>query len=180
MRATKIFALVAMIIWIMLFSAGLLIDSSPYRQNIMRNGDFSTSNFIASILLYTPSNIALLSLLSGFLGGCSSSLMEPGINSDALRKARESGQEDLAKNLERRGNYLTESPFVSMIRGLLVYLGLISGILLFIADPFKSPTAEQFIRMAGLTSAIAFLMGYDPTRFEEMLAKFSQWKPPSA
>jgi hypothetical protein len=32
---------------------------------------------------------------------------------------------------------------------------------------------DQFIRLAGLFSVVAFMMGYDPTRFEELLEKLS-------
>ncbi len=169
-------AVIALLLWIVLFSAGLLMDSSPYRTRIV-NGPFTMRDFTAAILLYTPSNVALLSVVSGFLGGCASKLAGPGDVVAKLELAQSKGDQRAARDLERRMMYLSESPATSMLRGFLVYIGVISGILLLISDPFKDPTAEQFIRTAGLVSAIAFVMGYDPTRFEEMIAKFLQWKP---
>ena len=169
-------AVVALLVWIALFSAGLLLDSTPYRTRIAE-GPFSPIDFTAAMLLYTPSNVALLSIAAGFLGGCASRLAGLQDLADRIRAAREAGEDDLVRSLGRRLHYLTESPATSMLRGFLVYLGAISGILLLIADPFKNPTAEQFIRTAGLISGLAFVMGYDPTRFEEMIAKFLQWKP---
>jgi hypothetical protein len=169
-------AVVALLIWIALFSAGLLMDSTPYRTRLA-DSPFSPLDFGAAMLLYTPSNVALLSIAAGFLGGCASRLAGPHDLADRLQSARAAGENDVVRALERRLHYLTESPATSMLRGFLVYLGAISGILLLIADPFKNPTAEQFIRTAGLISGLAFVMGYDPTRFESMIAKFLQWKP---
>lgn len=169
-------AVLALLLWIVLFSAGLLIDSGPYRARILQ-GHFSPLDFSAAILFYTPSNVALLSVVSGFLGGCASKLSELGDLADKVEQARRKDDQPAVRNLERRMKYLTESPATSMLRGFLVYIGVISGILLLISDPFKNPSAEQFIRTAGLISAIAFVMGYDPTRFEEMITKFLQWKP---
>ena len=34
-------------------------------------------------------------------------------------------------------------------------------------------SADQFIRLAGLFSVIAFVMGYDPTRFEDLIDTLS-------
>ena len=168
-------AVVALLVWIALFSAGLLMDSGPYRTRIAE-GHFAPLDFVAAMLLYTPSNVALLSIAAGFLGGCASRLAGLRELADKLRSAQEAGDDAQALSLGRRLNYLTESPATSMLRGFLVYLGAISGIMLLIAVPFKNPTSEQFIRTAGLISGLAFVMGYDPTRFEELISKFLHLK----
>lgn len=48
------------IVWIILFSLGMLIDSSIYRKTLTAN--FSLS-FIMTVLTFTPTNIALLCLV---------------------------------------------------------------------------------------------------------------------
>jgi len=64
-----------------------------------------------------------------------------------------------------------------MLRGFITYIAAIAGILLVIGDPFANPTALQYIRTAGIISLITFVMGYDPTRFEELITKLTRWKP---
>jgi hypothetical protein len=34
--------------------------------------------------------------------------------------------------------------------------------------PFASPTPDQYVRLAGLLSFVAFVMGCDPTRFQDL------------
>jgi hypothetical protein len=163
--------------WLILFSAGLVVSSQPYRAQLETS--FSLENFIVATLVYTPSNIALLSLLAGFIGGCMSKLIGENEIKDRMAEALQANNENLIRNLERRKSYLIESPMLSMFRGFLTYVGVISGILLLISSPFEITTSGQYVRIAGLVSGLAFLMGYDPTRFEELISKFSQWKPSS-
>jgi hypothetical protein len=94
-----------------------------------------------------------------------------------IDEAARVNNEILIINLERRKSYLNEAPLLSMFRGFLTYLAVISGILLVISNPFQVTSSEQYIRIAGLISGLAFFMGYDPTKFEELISKFSQWKP---
>lgn len=164
----------SMLTWIILFSAGLVVSSQPYLNQLKVN--FSMGSFIIATLVYTPSNIALLSVLSGFIGGCISRLIGVNDIENKILVAREANNDALIKNLERRKTFLLEHPIMSMFRGFLTYIGVISGILLLIASPFEITSSEQYIRLAGLISGIAFIMGYDPTKFEELISKFSQWK----
>lgn len=92
---------------------------------------------------------------------------------EQVLRAEADGKPLEARRLLLRVAYLSESPFSSMLRGFLVYLAIISGILLAISDPFEKTSADQFIRLAGLFSVIAFVMGYDPTRFEDLIETLS-------
>jgi hypothetical protein len=163
---------VSMLIWIGLFSAGLVIDSKPYRDALI-NKNVTVHNFLLAALLYTPTNVALLSMLAGLIGGCSSLLYDHGDLQEQIKNAEADGNHHMARRLALRLSYLSESPFSSLLRGFLVYLAIISGILLAISDPFKVTSADQFIRLAGLFSVIAFVMGYDPTRFEDLIDTLS-------
>lgn len=162
----------SMLTWVALFSSGLLIKSAPYRDALL-DGDVTAHNLLLAALLYTPTNVALLSMLAGFMGGCSSLMYDHGDLEEQIKSAHAEGNQQLARRLTLRLSYLSESPFSSMLRGFLVYLAIISGILLAISDPFKVTSADQFIRLAGLFSVIAFVMGYDPTRFEDLVDTLS-------
>jgi hypothetical protein len=170
--------LVSLLSWVVLFAIGILIDSSPFRTALgPPQPQLTLGNLVGASLLYTPINIALLTICAGLLGGCTSLLsIDARDVQDRLRRAHESGRQDLINRFEKRLKYLTESPLVSMFRGFLVYLGIVSGILLAISDPFETPSPGEYIRLAGLFSVIAFVMGYDPTRFEDLLDRITSWQ----
>lgn len=165
-----------MLFWIACFSAGLLINSEPYRM-ALRNEEISAHNLLLAALLYTPTNVALLSMLAGLIGGCASLMYDHGDLQEQIRKAETEGKTYQAKRLMTRVSDLSESPFSSMIRGFLVYLAIIPGILLAISDPFGEgkTSPDQYIRLAGLFSVIAFVMGYDPARFEDLIETLSSF-----
>lgn len=167
-----VLGIASMLAWVGLFSSGLLVNSAPYRDALLK-GDVTVHNLLLAALLYTPTNVAVLSMLAGFMGGCSSLMHDHGDLEEQAKNAQADGNPQLARRLTLRLSYLSESPFSSMLRGFLVYLAIISGILLAISDPFKVTSADQFIRLAGLFSAIAFVMGYDPTRFEDLIETLS-------
>ena len=164
---------VGMMAWMSLFAAGLLLDSKPYREALNANRPLSAEDVLLAALLFTPTNVALLSVLAGFLGGCASALNDRNLLEHEMQQAQAGGDAVRASRLERRIGFMGESPIVSMMRGFVVYLAIISGIFLVISNPFENPSMDQFIRLAGLFSVVAFLMGYDPTRFEELLEKLS-------
>lgn len=175
--------LMAVVLWIVLFGAALLIDSKPYRSKLSANPPvsdvtmttvsqspnvrqkFDWSAFGVSVLLYTPLNVAVLTLISGFIGGCASSITYE--SGHVQTNSQESKETD---ELQRqRSVFLTESPFASMLRSFMVYLGLIAGIYITTNDPFANPTADQYVRFAGTTSLLAFVIGYDPTKFQDLI-----------
>jgi hypothetical protein len=68
--------------------------------------------------------------------------------------------------------YMEEHPAFSMIRGLVVYLVIVSGLYIAAADPFDSnqqASFTQYIRLAGMISLLGFVVGYDPSRFKSWL-----------
>lgn len=172
--------LAAVALWIALFGAALLIDSKPYRNRLSAippasvaatSGNpnlaqkFDWSAFGVSVLLYTPLNAAILTLIAGFIGGCASNITY------GSRQTRASGHEskDKEEREQIRQLFLTESPLASMLRSFMVYLGLIAGVYITTNDPFANPTADQYVRFAGTTSLLAFGVGYDPTKFQDLI-----------
>jgi hypothetical protein len=62
-----------------------------------------------------------------------------------------------------------ESPFASMIRSFVVYLAFIAGIYITTNAPFENPDPNQYVRFAGTISLFAFVVGYDPTKFQDFV-----------
>jgi len=169
----------ALSVWVVLFAAGLLLDSEPYRNALapphtpgvaagVPDGDpaslpKSVRTFVCAALFYTPVNAAGLAMLAALVGGCASRLAtrdgEPPKLDDPIEQAR----------AERRFQFLTESPAVSMLRGFAVYLSVIAGVSVIGASPFATTTAESYLRLAGTLSLLAFAVGYDPSRLQDLL-----------
>lgn len=188
------------IIWLIIFSCGALINSRGYRDvldppELKRAGtDPSTrasakpigildvaANIVPAALLYTPTNAAILCALAGLVGGCASNVIIAREQTALLAAAGDGSHEAGPANdlrLRRRLAYMTESPFISMLRGFVVYLAFMAGILVVVDDPFKDPTGGTYLRYVGTVSLIAFAMGYDPTRFEELIKRVPSISPP--
>src|SRR4051794_6273029 len=81
------------ILWLIFFSAGALINSRAYREvldppELRRGNDPSTRptaaplgfgtvarNIVPAAILYTPTNAAILCALAGLIGGCASNVV---------------------------------------------------------------------------------------------------------
>ena len=130
-------------------------------------------HFLAGMILFTPINVALLALLAGLIGGCASNEAD---HDDLRREIIEAEKHDnvaALRLLRRKLHYLKEHPAYSMMRSFIVYLVFVSGIYIATSDPFN-PSSQaqgftQYIRLAGLVSLLGFMVGYDPTRFEQWL-----------
>jgi hypothetical protein len=62
-----------------------------------------------------------------------------------------------------------ESPFASMFRSFLVYPTFMAGIFITTEKPFEAPTVDQYARLAGMLSLFGFVVGYDPTKFQDFI-----------
>jgi hypothetical protein len=149
------------ITWIVLFSAGMLIDSSQYRNTLTTN--FSWYKFIMTMFTFTPSNIAILCLVSAFTGGCASLLV--------IRKAQKVLGLDDQTNRDKSNSriYMSENPFSSMLRGILVFFAFLAGVFVTSSNALSAPTAQAYTQAAGVVSMLAFLVGYDPTMFRTLI-----------
>ena len=149
-----VFGSFALLLYLVLFTAGLSRDSAPYRERLLPQRPqastvktFSTMNdpsvvtaalasstshreqsqgtaaappfdlvaFLAVMCLFTPTNVAFLTLIAGFLGGCASNItFERTVQKDASNST----------NLPPECIvFRTENPAASMFRSFLVYLG---------------------------------------------------------
>lgn len=166
---------VALIVWLAIFSCGLLLETDQYRRYLSpeyyqklqatapqspateRYSGSTVTAFLVTTICYTPTNLVFLTLLAGLLGGCSSNVVA-GVDGKTH-----------PVNDSRSLMYLTESPWSAMMRSFIVYLSVIAGLYFVIDDPFKSPTPAQYMRLVGTLSVLAFVVGYDPSRIEQWL-----------
>jgi hypothetical protein len=54
-------------------------------------------------------------------------------------------------------------------RGFAVYLAVIAGVYIIGGDPFDQATPSQYVRFAGSVSLLAFMVGYDPMKLQDLL-----------
>jgi hypothetical protein len=155
-----VLAAIIFLFWLLVFGAGILINSQPFRESISGwQGTILSWKFVVValmiVLTWTPLNIALLAGTSGLLGA----------------QARFAGLEE--KELERPD--VTNPYFSALFRGFYIYLLFISGMLVIVETPFSSPTQEQYLRLAGLLSLASFLVNYKLKLFAKFL-KYSAEK----
>jgi hypothetical protein len=147
--------------WIVLFSLGMLIDSSHYRTTLTT--DFTLFKFIMTMLTFTPSNIAILCLVSSFTGGCASLLV-------ITRAKKVLGIDEAANAKSSSQIYMSENPFSSMLRGIVVFFAFLAGVFVTSSNALSAPTAQAYTQAAGVVSMLAFLVGYDPTMFRTLIS----------
>ena len=179
--------IVCLMAWTALFSAGILVNSQPYRQSIKDAiivkywSDISwsytiyiASSWIVVVTCYTPTNIAILCSISGLLGALG----------DQVR---------LGADSQGRNPSDQTHPFVSsLVRSFFVYIVLISGVFILAADPFPDSTLEGssvtytesalrelYIRLAGIISLASFAVSYDPKLFTTTLMKIANLTEPN-
>lgn len=146
-----IIGLASVLLWIVVFLPGLTINSQPFREELLA-GNVTFYNFSVVLITYTISNVALLCCISGVIGA-------------ATRRIT-------AKASEQRK--LDEKPIFSAIftgvtRGFSVYLLLLAGVYAATPDPFAAPTSDQYVRMAGTISLMAFTVNYEPDLFQTIV-----------
>lgn len=159
----------SLIAWISLFGAGLLMSSRPYRDHLAQSFDWGS--FLMAACLYTYTNVAVLTCLSGVIGGVSSRLTFQPHQTSADNQVETAGPIDPLVSISMA--YRVESPVASMCRSFLIYLLYIAGLAMGIpggTDALSNTSGDQYLRMAGLLSLLGFAVGYDPTLFRSILA----------
>ncbi|MFM9960241.1 MAG: hypothetical protein ACKV2Q_03335 [Planctomycetaceae bacterium] len=172
--------MVSLVAWVLLYAAGLLLESIEQRvvlaphamekqlgkagekvfTKAMANHDVLPDawSFFRALICYSPTNMALLTLISAFLGGCVSNAVVSSMEESEVKRMP-----------ARRVAFLSENPLAATMRGFVAYLCLIAGLYVAMDDPFKDGTPGQYARLAGSLSLVAFVVGYDPTRIEGWL-----------
>jgi len=149
---------ITVILWMGIFLLGTLVNSGPYRERFAGfTGDpvSVVGDGVIVALTYTLSNVGFLCLLASLLGsiGATADLGIDGATDD---------QQD------------TTAPRTSaLLRGFLVYLALLAGVLVFAETP-ANPTQTQYVRLAGVTSLVAFAVNYKPALFAMLFSRLSK------
>jgi hypothetical protein len=160
------------IIWVSLFAIGATVDSASLLKNLTPANFFVLLPAIA--ITYAYSNIAFLSLVSGALGGLLSNLS---LNNYAELTGEKISE--LAKGPQSKSVvYQNEPPIASAVRSFAVYLMYIAGISIVVPGATVSGApltvdASQYVRLAGIISALGFAVGYDPTIFAGIFARLN-------
>ena len=143
--------------WLLLSLSGTLIDSTPFRTKFtaFEGGVGGTLwNGLLVLGTYTMPNIALLCMFASVLGA---------IGAKAQLGADTGRPEKSAKDL-------TSPRSSAVLRGFLVYLTLIAGVLLLGQTP-TAPTQTEYVKLAGVMSVVSFLVSYHPTAFGQLLER---------
>lgn len=134
---------------------------------------------------YTPTNLAILcsfAALIGCLGQIATVTRRAG---RARAAAAEGGANRVRSSADDAGAskpieaVAPPSPIDVTLRnsigavtwGFFVYLVVTSGTIVFTGDPFQHTSPEQYIRLAGAASLLAFVVGWRPELLGDMLAK---------
>ena len=143
--------------WIVLFTAGALIASEPYRRLLGSSESLDPMRILWYCLIvfacYTVTNVAMLCCLSSLLGGLyrGATRAEPGTISPSVVGMR-------------------LLPY--LIQGFVIFLFIVSGLFLLGDDPFNNLTQSKYIRLAGSASLFSFIAGYKPRVFYKWLQRF--------
>jgi hypothetical protein len=139
----KTVGILAIMTWLFLYTGGIVIGTTPYREIINQGTDnvyLLLRAWVVVISFYTLSNVAMLCCLSAVIGGICS------------------GKEDVSiTNLAANG--------------LFIYLVLISGLLLLGTSPFDNLAQAQYTRLAGTSSLFSFMVGYNPKMLSRLISK---------
>ena len=152
---------ISMLGWLFLFGAGLLVNSEPYRTAV--GTSFTAKAFMVSILTYTPTNVALLTMAAALCGGCSSGILA------STGRTKKPEEQDSEGNVEVWSEDGFENPVASIIRGFVVYVAFLGGVYISTDQPFAHASPEQYARTAGAISLLAFLVGFDQAVFRNLL-----------
>lgn len=58
------------------------------------------------------------------------------------------------------------------MRGFFVYLAILSGLLILISEPFENPSPGQYVRLAGTSSLLWFIVGWQPGVLAGLINRF--------
>jgi len=134
-------------LWVVVFLVGTLVASAPFRATFGAFGGPVGELLVAGLVVlitYTYTNVGILCLLSGLLG--------------TLGRRAQLGATALP--LSERDSVNPRS--TAILRGFLVYLAMLAGVLVFGDDPVE-PTQNQYIRLAGLISLLSFVVNARPS-----------------
>jgi hypothetical protein len=158
-----LYACAGLLVWLVLFGMGIIVDSQPYRTAIAQRFDWLA--FVMAVASYTPTNTAVLAVATGFVGGCGSLIFFGATDHAGGRRRSEEELDQLRVRLEH--------PSSSAIRGFFGYLVIMAGAVVGSDQPFAATTPEQYWRLACSVSLLSFILGFDATFFRSLVGTVS-------
>lgn len=164
-----VFGIASILCWLCFFLAGTVVATQPYRQMIADTTAAPALGLLGawSIVLtcYTVTNIAFLSCFAAVIGKfCRRSLSYETATINGLTPA------PVASFREVLVFYS-----VAVARGFVIYLMLAAGLIMLTTDAVTNAKQEDYIRLAGTVSVIAFLAGYDAEIFKRALDRIASF-----
>jgi len=144
---------VCLVLWLLTFSVGAFIDTNPLRASLSQ--DFKLGDFLLIVAAWIPTNLAILSILAGLSGALCHSLFQ---------------------SIDQVGGQ--KRPLNQVLRvlgggvaGLIFYLTIMAMAFLLMDQPFETTTKQQYFRISGVVSFMAFLAGFRPDLLRKVLEK---------
>lgn len=148
----------AMALWLAVFATGLFVSTEAMRGEIANPATavyVKLWDMLVVAVSYTLTNVLYLSCLTAFLG-C------------MMRRWQVGGLESpppSASSIAASRTYVA-----AVLRGFFLYLMFISGFLLVSTEKTVTQTEfAQYIRIAGMSSIIGFIVGYDPNLLTRLM-----------
>lgn len=149
--------------------------------------------FVLSFATYTPTNLALLCCFAAVMGSISRRMRDHGkaqfnsrcpacrqrkeqetsANGAANAKANDADERQPNEEKELEQNVIAGS----MLRGLCIFLMVISGLIVLTGDPFVEVSQEKYLRLAGAASLFAFVAGFNRHVLPTIISSNRHWSP---
>jgi hypothetical protein len=162
MRSAEVaIGIIAMLLWLLFFTLGTTVNTAPHRAALQSAPDLASWLGSAGIVFtcYTVTNIALLASLAAATGEFSQRS-----RSSEFLMSRQSRPVPALHDV--CAYYASAS-----LRGFVVYLLGVSGLLLITTDAIANAQQDQYVRLAGTVSVVAFIAGYDVQVFKRVLER---------
>ncbi|MBN1482489.1 hypothetical protein EH223_10630 [candidate division KSB1 bacterium] len=164
MVTKSLIGIASVFLWLVVFLPGLTISSMPYRAALQQSITFE--NLFMTLLTYTVTNVAILCCIAGMIGAMTRDMYE--------RVTERRADKSSARAKKSAGLVIA-----GVLRSFLIYILFLSGVYLATNAPFENTTPQQYVRVAGLISVFAFLVGYDPKLFTKIVDSFASTVPQS-
>ena len=158
----------SMLLWLVLLTAGILINTQPLREMASGQGQADgwarVGAWFVVVTCYTVTNLAFLSCFAAVIGG--------------FCKRTQFARHEIRgeSRPEGRATFKTLTAYYASIgmRGFVVYLMIIAGLFIITTSAIVQPDQGQYVRLAGALSVLAFLMGYKAGVFAQAINRIAR------
>ncbi len=150
------FGVLAAFLWLLFFTLGLLVPTSGSLAALDLE-TFTISEFALRMLIivtcWTITNIGFLTCYAAYVGEFARFIR-------VTEKERNSPTTTIQVSFGR-----------AVVRGFLIYLLVIGGLILTTTDSMLQPAQDTYFRLAGIMSLTGFVTGYYPDMFARFMSR---------